>query len=170
MEYEKLVRYGDLYETIVEYVKNTQYANDKLFSTDARDYIKGEIQRWRNMLPKRVECQKDVLKGIDEFYKTFFPAIRQFILNYKTRKQKKKKNNCKVKQLQCDCIKIETSIMSKVCNRLERYGVYALSLHDSVCIRICDKMLLNSKGVNVENVFWEELGLLIDTPNLILYS
>ena len=163
--YEKLVRCGDLYETIVNYVKETPYANDKLYSTDARNYIKGEIQRWRNMLPKRVECQKGVVKGIDEFYEKFFPSIRQFILNYKTRKQKKKKNNCKVKQLQCDCIKIETNTMNKVCRRLEEYGIYALTIHDSVYIRVCDKTMLESKGIIVENVFWEELGLLIDTPN-----
>jgi hypothetical protein len=117
------------------------------------------------MLPKRVECQKGVVKGIDEFYEKFFPSIRQFILNYKTRKQKKKKNNCKVKQLQCDCIKIETNTMNKVCRRLEEYGIYALTIHDSVYIRVCDKAMLESKGIIVENVFWEELGLLIDTPN-----
>ena len=120
------------------------------------------------MLPKRVEGQKGIIEGIDMFYKTYFPTIRDFILNYHTERQQKKKNNCKVKQLQCDCIKIETDIMShKVCKRLEEeYGIYALTLHDGVYIRMCDKKMLDTKGVDIEAIFWQELSLLIDQPQL----
>jgi hypothetical protein len=145
------------------------YDSSKLWSQEkdvARNYIKKEIQRWRNMLPKRVEKDKGIIKGVDDFY-LGFPTIRNFILNYYTMVQKKKKNRCKVKQLQCDCIMIETKVMShKVCKRLEEYGVYAITLHDGVYIRECDKELLHSINVSVENIFWEELNRLIDQPSL----
>lgn len=171
MKYEILVGYGDLYTTILRYLRTEpEYANNKMLSLDtktARNYIKEEIQRWRNMLPKRVEGQKGIIEGIDMFYKTYFPTIRDFILNYHTERQQKKKNNCKVKQLQCDCIKIETEIMShRVCERLEQYGVYAITLHDGVYIRNCDKEMLDSIGVNIETIFWQELNLFIDQPQL----
>ena len=181
-KYEKLVRYGDLYTTIVNHIKDRvveennkgngewiTYDSSKLWSQEkdvARNYIKKEIQRWRNMLPKRVEKDKGIIKGVDDFY-LGFPTIRNFVLNYYTMVQKKKKNRCKVKQLQCDCIMIETKVMShKVCKRLEEYGVYAITLHDGVYIRECDKELLHSINVSVENIFWEELNLLIDKPSL----
>jgi hypothetical protein len=171
MKYEILVGYGDLYTTILRYLRTEpEYANNKMLSLDtktARNYIKEEIQRWRNMLPKRVEGQKGIIEGIDMFYKTYFPTIRDFILNYHTERQQKKKNNCKVKQLQCDCIKIETEIMShRVCERLEQYGGYAITLHDGVYIRNCDKEMLDSIGVNIETIFWQELNLFIDQPQL----
>ena len=167
MRYEKLVRYGDLYTTIINYItKEMPYVDYKLLccsKCDARNYIKGEVQRWRNMLPARVESDKGIIRAIDMFYKTYFPSIRDFILHYHTEKQQKKKKRCSVKQIQCDCIKIETDIMSrKVCKRLEQYGVYAITLHDGVYIRECDKAKLFNIGVEVEDIFWQELDLMID--------
>ena len=120
------------------------------------------------MLPNMVNSQDGIIKWIDMFYQTYFPTIRDFVLNYHVEKQKKRVNYCSVKQLQCDCIKIETDIMShKVCKRLEEeYGIYALTLHDGVYIRMCDKKMLDKKGVDIEAIFWQELSLLIDQPQL----
>ena len=52
------------------------------------------------------------------------------------------------------------------CERLEQYGVYAITLHDGVYIRNCDKEMLDSIGVNIETIFWQELNLFIDQPQL----
>lgn len=172
IKYEILVGYGDLYTTILRYFKTQEeYANNEILLMDnkaARNYIKKEIQRWRNMLPNMVNSQDGIIKWIDMFYQTYFPTIRDFVLNYHIEKQKKRVNYCSVKLLQCDCIKIETDIMShKVCKRLkEEYGIYALTLHDGVYIRMCDKKILDNKGVDIETIFWQELNLLIDQSQL----
>ena len=153
--YCNLVKKGDIYNSIKDWIENT------CRSQWTRDQVKQRLQSWRNTLSTRIEAQKKrdtLFFQICEWWKENYPEIGEAIVNYPTYKNKE---NRKAKRLQLDCCKLETKYISgAVCSELgSKYGVVAFTVHDAVYVTEKDKEKLEGLGVKIEDVFWKAIGI-----------
>ena len=158
--YRNLVRNGDIYNSIKDWIEKT-YEAPWTQSTWTRDQVKQRLQSWRNTLPTRIEAQKKrdtLFFQICEWWKANYPEIGDSIVNYPSYQNNE---NRKTKRLQLDCCKLETKYISgAVCSELgKKYGVVAFTVHDAVYVTEKDKDKLENMGVKIEDVFWKAIGI-----------
>lgn len=117
-----------------------------------RDRVKIWLQSHRNFVAAgQAWHNHQVLDGV---YKHFFPTIRDWMFSYRTYINKDGETK---KALQRDMCFVESYIISKVCFRLVNdFQVTPFTLHDGIYLSKHDLEILNTKGVSVNNLFWEE--------------
>lgn len=85
---------------------------------------------------------------IDDYFETFFPHIREYIINHDTIWQ--------------TAMNEEFEIMSnRLVNKLKKDGIKALTCHDSIYVKISD----SNKLKNIEDLFYDELDFITDRMN-----
>ena len=125
--YRELVKSGKFYEMFIPYV--SIHPDEIKKGMSVRDVVKEKLQSYRNIF---AENKLIFAHGeIDFAFKTNFPTIRDYLLNYPTTTNAEGK---KVKRLQSDMCKVETYLISQVCFKLVRDGLTPFSLHDGIYV------------------------------------
>lgn len=147
-----------------EYAKYRTLVNTGKFYEDVqhkaglptRDAAKLLLQRYRNCTIKQVASKtrkEPELGRIDEYFKTEFPEIREFLDSYPRKDGKK--------LLQADMCLVEWNVFQPICQMLhDTYGVTPFSLHDGIYLNETDINLLTNRvsWKAIENQFiWSKV-------------
>lgn len=156
--YYNIVRSGQFYEHVMHYIPDDFY-DDWNLEGNKRAIVKERLQAYRNT--KSEGQARHLYPEIDAYFENNFPSIKKYLFKVEciTNRQGKK-----VKRLQSDICRIETYIISEICNELLTYNVTPFSLHDGIYLSKFDMEALGLQVGLTEiedvqkwmvNLFWK---------------